>query len=49
MSRERIREVIHHVKNKMGIGADEDIIFDLSGGMWDSRTGEFIGKMWELL
>ena len=49
MSREEIREVIHKAKAKMNIGAAEDLIFDRSGGMWDSRTGEFIGKMWEAL
>ena len=47
MSRERIGDVIHLVKAKMNIGAAEDVVFDLSGGMWDSRTGEYIGKMWE--
>ena len=47
MSREQIGEVIHTVKDKMNIGAAEDLIFDRSGGMWDSRTGEYIGKMWE--
>ena len=49
MSREQIREVIHAAKRKMNIGAAEDLIFDKSGGMWDSRTGEYIGKMWEAL
>ena len=49
MNRNKIGEVIHDVKRKMGIGADEDLIFDYSGGMWDSRTGEYIGKMWEAI
>jgi hypothetical protein len=39
--------VIHIVKNKMKIGAAEDLVFDYSGGVWDSRTGEYLGKMWE--
>ena len=47
MSRNKIREVIHEVKRKMNIGADEDLVFDYSGGLWDSRTGEYIGKIWE--
>jgi hypothetical protein len=33
----------------MNIGAAEDLTFDKSGGMWDSRMGEYIGKMWEAL
>lgn len=47
VTREQIREIIHDAKRKMGIAADEDLIFDYSGGMWDSRTGEYIGKFWE--
>ena len=47
MSRSKIGDVIHKVKHKMNIGPDEDLIFDRSGGMWDSRTGEYIGKIWE--
>ena len=48
-SRQQIGEVIHKAKDKMNIGAAEDVIFDRSGGMWDSRTGEYIGKIWEPL
>ena len=49
MSREQIGEVIHNAKDKMNIGPAEDLVFDRSGGMWDSRTGEYIGKIWEPL
>jgi hypothetical protein len=49
MSREQIGDVIHKAKDKMNIGAAEDVVFDRSGGMWDSRTGEFIGKLWDAL
>lgn len=49
MSRERIREIIHLAKQKMNIGPAEDLVLDMSGGMWDSRTGEYIGKLWEAL
>ena len=49
MSRERLREIIHEAKRRMKIGAAEDIIFDQSGGMWDSRTGEYIGKIWDAI
>jgi hypothetical protein len=47
MSREKIGDVIHKVKSDQGIGAAEDIVFDHSGGMWDSRNGEYLGKIWE--
>jgi hypothetical protein len=47
MSRAKIGEVIHAVKEEMKNGPAEDVICDHSGGMWDSLTGEFIGKMWE--
>jgi len=47
MDRIKIGDIIHKVKQKMNIGAAEDLIFDLSGGMWDPRTGEYIGKIWE--
>jgi hypothetical protein len=43
MTMQEIREIVHIAKNKMNIGAAEDLVLDLSGGMWDSRTGEFIG------
>jgi hypothetical protein len=49
LSRDRIREIIHTAKNKMNIGAAEDLVLDRSGGMWDSRTGEFIGKLWDAM
>lgn len=49
MTRQEIREIVHIAKNKMNIGAAEDLVLDLSGGMWDSRTGEFIGKLWDAL
>lgn len=47
MTREEIGTAIHAAKRKMNIGAAEDVIFDHSGGLWDSRTGEYIGKIWE--
>jgi hypothetical protein len=47
MSREKIGDIIHKVKFDQGIGAAEDMVFDHSGGMWDSRNGEYLGKMWE--
>jgi hypothetical protein len=34
-------------ESDQGIGSAEDIVFDHSGGMWDSRNGEYLGKMWE--
>jgi hypothetical protein len=49
MTRQQIREIIHLAKDKMNIGAAEDLVLDLSGGMWDSRTGELIGKLWDAL
>ena len=49
MDRNMIREAIHAAKRKMNMGAVEDLVFDYSGGLWDSRTGEFIGKIWEVL
>ncbi len=49
MDRKQIREAIHAAKRKMNLGAADDVIFDRSGGMWDSRTGEYIAKIWELL
>jgi RHS repeat-associated protein len=49
MTRKQIGEIIHKAKNKMMLGPTDDLIFDRSGGMWDPRTGEYIGKMWEPL
>jgi len=39
-------EQIHKAKKAANLGAAEDLIFDLSGGVWDSRTGEFLEKIW---
>ena len=47
MSRTEIGDAIHKAKDLMKLGAAEDVVFDYSGGMWDSRTGEYIGKIWE--
>ena len=49
MSRTEIREVIHRVKNhpNVGLGAADDLIFDHSGGLWNSLNGEYLGKIWE--
>jgi hypothetical protein len=33
----------------MNMGAAEELVLDRSGGMWDSRTGEFIGKLWDAM
>ena len=51
ISRVQIGDVIHKVKADVtvGLGAADDIVFDLSGGMWNSRNGEPIGKIWEWL
>ena len=43
----KVGEVIHAAKDFYGIGAAEDIVFDYSGGMWDSRSGDYLGKIWE--
>ena len=40
---------VAHGEVTVGLGAADDIVFDLSGGMWNSRNGEFIGKIWEWL
>ena len=46
-TREQVREIIHRAKDKMNIGPAEDLGVDLSGGLWDTRTGEYISKIWE--
>lgn len=48
-SREQNREIIHRAKDMMDIGPAEDLVIDLSGGMWDSRTGEYIAKIWDAI
>jgi hypothetical protein len=47
IDRNQLREVIHRIKDKMKLGATDDLVWDHSGGVWDSRTGEFLGKVWE--
>jgi hypothetical protein len=47
MSRVQIGDVIHKVKGLEKLKAAENIVFDHSGGMWNPRTGDFIGKMWD--
>ena len=47
MTRQEIREKIHKVKELGNVEAAEDLVFDRSGGIWDSRTGEYLQKMWE--
>ena len=51
ISRVQIGDVIHKVKADVtvGLGAADDIVFDLSGGIWNSRNGEPIEKIWEWL
>ena len=48
MSRTEIGNKIHKAKKNLDIGPAEDVVFDHSGGLWDSRTGEYISKIWEL-
>jgi len=42
-----IGEQIHRFKDAAGLGPADDLIFDYSGGVWNSLTGKYLGKIWE--
>jgi hypothetical protein len=40
-------ERLHEIKAKSGYGAADNVIFDLSGGVYDPNTLEWIGSLTE--
>ena len=36
---------LHEIKAENGLAGDENVTFDLSGGVYDTMTGEYLGSL----
>jgi hypothetical protein len=38
-------ERLHSIKRENHLGGMDDVLFDLTGGVWDPKTHEFLGSL----